>query len=105
MGNRGNTVSVTLGDQVYRVKYSGHDGPLERFSITSVDPIVGKWGVMLESVSDVIPDEPAMENPILKFLTELFMKVSDPDVHAVENVVLKVKYRPIDTNLITVSSD
>ncbi|MGI0010277.1 MAG: hypothetical protein ACREAE_02625, partial [Nitrosopumilaceae archaeon] len=35
-GLQGNLKSVMLGEQVYRVRYSGPDNPLERFSITSI---------------------------------------------------------------------
>ncbi|RZW38573.1 MAG: hypothetical protein EX263_13985, partial [Flavobacteriaceae bacterium] len=48
-GNRGGLESIPYGDQILRVKYSGADNALERFSITSIDPIVGKWTVSLES--------------------------------------------------------
>jgi uncharacterized membrane protein YgcG len=81
-GHRGNTMSVELDGQIYRVRYSGQDSPLERFSITSVDPIVGSWNVALESDEGIIPE-----------------------AHAVEDVNLKVKYRAAYTKLITVASD
>jgi hypothetical protein len=81
-GNRGNTISVEIGEQIYRIRYSGQNSPLERFSVTSANPIVGNWGVTLESDSGVIPE-----------------------VHAVKDVYLKIKYRSTDTNLITVTSD
>jgi hypothetical protein len=81
-GNRGNTVSVELDGQIYRIRYSGQNSPLERFSITSVDPIVGTWSVMLESDTGIIPEAQAIE-----------------DVH------LKVKYRATYTKLVTVASD
>ena len=48
-GKRGNFESVVLDDQVIRVRYSGSDNPVERFSITSIDPIEGKWDIKLES--------------------------------------------------------
>jgi len=48
-GKRGGLESIPYGDQILRVKYSGADNVLERFSITSVDPIEGKWSVQLES--------------------------------------------------------
>jgi hypothetical protein len=81
-GNRGNTISVEIGEQIYRIRYSGHNSPLERFSMTSINPIVGNWSITLESDSGVIPE-----------------------VHATNDVYLKIKYRSIDVNLITVSSD
>ena len=41
--------SIPYGDQILRVRYSGADNAFERFSITSIDPIVGQWTVSLES--------------------------------------------------------
>ncbi len=81
-GHRGNIVSIDLGGQIYRVRYSGQDNPLERFSITSVDPIVGTWSVTLESDDGIIPE-----------------------AHAFEDVMLKVKYKAVNTKLVTVTSD
>ncbi|MDC8438009.1 MAG: hypothetical protein LV468_03300, partial [Candidatus Nitrosotenuis sp.] len=81
-GHRGNTVSVELDGQVYRIRYSGQDNPLERFSITSIDPIVGTWNVSLESDGGIIPE-----------------------AQALENIDVKVKYRSTYTKLITVTSD
>jgi hypothetical protein len=80
-GYRGNSVSVELDGQIYRVRYSGQNSPLERFSITSADPIVGSWNITLESDSGVIPD-----------------------AQAAESVNLKVKYRSAYAGLITVTS-
>ncbi len=37
------TKSVTIGDQIYQVRYSGPDDLLERFTISSTDPILGMW--------------------------------------------------------------
>jgi hypothetical protein len=79
---RGNTISIELDEQIYRVRYSGQDSPLERFSITSVDPIVGSWNVTLESDEGIIPE-----------------------AEAIESVNLKVKYRAAYTEFITVVSE
>ncbi|MBI5697536.1 MAG: hypothetical protein HZC29_03370, partial [Thaumarchaeota archaeon] len=65
-GNRGNTASVEIDGQIYRIRYSGQDSPLERFSITSVDPIEGVWNVSLESDTGIIPDAQAAENVAIK---------------------------------------
>ncbi len=65
-GLRGNLKTVTISDQVYRIRYSGPDSPLERFSITSVDPIVGKWKVEIVSQKDLIPHAKAASNVFLK---------------------------------------
>ncbi|QDI88032.1 hypothetical protein Nisw_00055 [Candidatus Nitrosopumilus sp. SW] len=48
-GKRGNFESIVLDEQIIRVRYSGSDNPVQRFSITSVDPIEGKWDIKLES--------------------------------------------------------
>jgi hypothetical protein len=63
---RGGLESVPYGDQILRVKYSGADNALERFSITSIDPIVGQWNVSLESEDGLIPQADASEDPIVK---------------------------------------
>ncbi len=81
-GHRGNTISVEINGQIFRVRYSGQDSPLERFSITSIDPIVGTWSVMLESDDGIIPE-----------------------AQALEDVKLKAKYRATYTKLVTVTSD
>ena len=81
LGNRGGIESIEHNEIIYRVKYSGADSPLERFSITSVDQISPDWSITLESMDDFIPQAYAME-----------------DIH------LKVKYRTI-SDLVTVSSE
>jgi hypothetical protein len=81
IGFPGSIKSVIIGDQVYRVRYSGPDSALERFSITSVDPIVGPWKVEIDSQTGLLPQAQAMND-----------------------VFLKVKYRDFDTSLITVPS-
>lgn len=63
---------ITVGDQVYRVRYSGTNDTLERFSITSVDPIVGTWKVEIDSQIDLAVQ-----------------------THVMDNVSLKVIYRPV----------
>ena len=65
-GNRGGLESVPYGDQILRVKYSGADNALERFSITSVDPIVGQWNVLLESEDGLIQHADASEDTDVK---------------------------------------
>jgi len=81
LGNRGGIQSIEHNEIIYRVKYSGADSPLERFSITSVDQVSTDWNITLESMDDFIPQAFAME-----------------DIH------LKVKYRTI-SDLVTVSSE
>jgi len=69
-GNRGGLTSIMYGDQVLRVKYSGADNALERFSITSIDPITGQWTVSVETEDGFIQQ-----------------------AHATEDISVKVKYR------------
>ncbi|PIN97863.1 MAG: hypothetical protein COU45_00670, partial [Nitrosopumilus sp. CG10_big_fil_rev_8_21_14_0_10_33_7] len=47
VNQRGGLTSIEYEDQIIRVKYSGSDSPLERFSITSVDPLVDNWIISL----------------------------------------------------------
>ena len=72
LGEPGQVKSITVGDQVYRVRYSGTNDTLERFSITSVDPIVGTWKVEIYSQIDLAAQ-----------------------THVMDNVSLKVIYRPV----------
>ncbi|MDE1830642.1 MAG: hypothetical protein KGI25_10000, partial [Thaumarchaeota archaeon] len=81
MGLRGDFNIVTVGQQTFLVRYSGPDSPLERFSITSSDPIVGKWTVGIDSQSTLLP---------------LAQAASD--------VFLKVKYMDTDATPITLQS-
>ena len=81
LNKRGGVESIEHNGIIYRVKYSGTDSPLERFSITSVDQVSTNWNITLESTDDFIPQAFAME-----------------DIH------LKVKYRTI-SEMITVSSE
>jgi len=66
MGKRGGLESVPYGDQILRVKYSGADNALERFSITSIDPIIGQWNVSLESEDGLIQQADASEDTVVK---------------------------------------
>jgi hypothetical protein len=74
----GNFKTVTIGDQVYRVRYTGPDDVLERFSITSIDSLSGNWKVEIDFTNGLMPA-----------------------VHAMDNIVLKVKYRAVDTPFIS----
>jgi hypothetical protein len=62
--------SVTIGDQVYRVRYYGSENLLERFTITSVDSITGDWKVDIVSSNGFVPT-----------------------AHATQDVFMQVKYR------------
>ena len=65
-GKRGGLESIPYGDQILRVRYSGADNALERFSITSIDPIVGEWNVSLETIDGLIPQAHATDDPVVK---------------------------------------
>ena len=78
VGLLGNIKSITIDNQVYRVRYSGQESALERFSITSLDPIVGQWTVELDSEDGLVPQ-----------------------AHAMKDAVFKVKYRAEETPFVT----
>lgn len=78
---RGGLTSIEYEDQIIRVRYSGPDSPLERFSITSIDPLVDNWTISLETSDGIIPQ-----------------------VQAIDDLPIKVKYR-IHSETITVSSE
>ncbi|SHO43049.1 hypothetical protein NSIN_10254 [Nitrosotalea sinensis] len=78
IGQAGGIKSITLGDQVYRVRYTGSDDSLERFSITSADSLGGDWKVEIDSTNTMAPV-----------------------AHAMDDTILKVKYRAVDTPFIT----
>ncbi|WP_048103521.1 Ig-like domain-containing protein [Candidatus Nitrosopumilus sediminis] len=65
-GKRGGLESIPYGEQILRVKYSGADNILERFSITSVDPIIGQWNVSLVADDGFVQEAHASEDPIVK---------------------------------------
>ncbi len=66
LDKRGGLESVPYGEQTFRVKYSGADNTLERFTITSIDPIIGQWNVSLESDDEFVQQAYASEDPIVK---------------------------------------
>ncbi|MEC4849292.1 MAG: hypothetical protein RI100_08910, partial [Nitrosarchaeum sp.] len=78
---RGGLTSIEYDDQIIRVRYSGPDSSLERFSITSVDPILEHWTVSLETSDGIVPQ-----------------------AQALKDMSIKVKYR-IHSESITVSSE
>jgi len=84
---RGGIASLEHEGIIFRIFYSGPYSTLERFSITSVDPLSGEWTITLE------PMVKAME-PIDEFM---------PPAFALEDIDLKVKYRTI-SEIITVKS-
>ncbi len=82
IGKQGNMDSFDLDGQVYRIKYSSNDSPLERFTVTSIDPIVGKWDITLESADGLLAP------PI-----------------TLENVLVKIKYTAQNEELVTITSN
>ncbi len=64
--HRGGIDSVLLDGQIYRVRYSGADSPLERFSITSLDSVLGEWIVEIELDESMIPLAAAAEDNTIK---------------------------------------
>ncbi|KFM20800.1 hemagglutinin-hemolysin-like protein [Marine Group I thaumarchaeote SCGC RSA3] len=80
-GNRGGLQSVEYDGQILRVKYSGHDSTLERFSITSIDPLVGDWIVTLETEEGFIPQAQAIKDLTVKvkqkIISEMITVYSD----------------------------
>ena len=66
VGLPGSLKSVTIDNQIYRVRYLGPANPLERFSITSIDPILGQWQVEIDSEDGLIPQAHAMKDAFFK---------------------------------------
>jgi len=60
--HRGGIDSVILDGQIYRVRYSGENSPLERFSITSLDSVLGEWSVEIELDESIILSAAAAED-------------------------------------------
>ncbi|MFB5605728.1 MAG: hypothetical protein ACE5R7_05505, partial [Nitrosarchaeum sp.] len=63
---RGGLTSIEYEGQIIRIRYSGPDSPLERFSITSIDPLVGNWIVSLETSDGIVPQAQAMKDMPIK---------------------------------------
>ena len=80
--NNGNMQSVLMDNQMYRIKYSGSENSLERFTITSIDPIVGNWDITLETIDGV-----SLSSAIL------------------ENIEVKIKYKSHQEKLVTITSE
>ncbi|MEK6930657.1 MAG: hypothetical protein AABZ37_00575, partial [Thermoproteota archaeon] len=58
---RGGLASIEYEDQIIRVRYSGPENSLERFSITSIDPLVNHWNVSLETSDGIVPQAQAIK--------------------------------------------
>jgi len=78
--HRGGIDSVLIDGHIYRVRYSGENSPLERFSITSLDSVLGDWKVKI------------IENS--EFLAA-----------AAEDVPIKVQYRAERSPMVTVGME
>ncbi|MEX2313605.1 MAG: hypothetical protein WD650_06400, partial [Nitrosopumilaceae archaeon] len=61
--HRGGIDSVLVDGHIYRVRYSGDDNPLERFSITSLDSVLGEWKVEIVEDSEFMAAA-AADNPV-----------------------------------------
>ncbi|MBI5859192.1 MAG: hypothetical protein HZB73_00295 [Nitrosarchaeum sp.] len=81
VNQRGGLTSISYEDQIIRVRYSGPENSLERFSITSIDPLIHHWTVSLETPDGIVPQAQAMND-----------------------IPIKVKYRT-HSETITVSSE
>jgi hypothetical protein len=68
---------VLVDGHIYRVRYSGENSPLERFSITSLDSVLGEWRV------DIVEDSPFT-------------------AAAADDVSIKVQYRAEQGSIVTV---
>ena len=59
-----------------RIKYSGSDSTIERFSITSIDPIVGDWSVTLETEQGLIPQAQAVKDLDVKIKHKIHSEIN-----------------------------
>ncbi len=48
------------------VRYNGPENSLERFSITSIDPLVSHWNVSLETSDGIVPQAQAIKDMSIK---------------------------------------
>jgi len=62
--HRGGIDSVLIDGHIYRVRYSGAESPLERFSITSLDSVLGEWNVTIEDKSSEFMAAAAGDVPV-----------------------------------------
>jgi hypothetical protein len=78
--HRGGIDSVLIDGHIYRVRYSGDASPLERFSITSLDSVLGDWNVQIVDSSEFL-------------------------AAAAEDVSIKVQYRAERSPMVTVGME
>ncbi len=62
----GQVKSITIGDQIYRVRFSGSESSLERFSIRSIDPIIGQWNIQIYSQDGQVQQTDVMQHTFLQ---------------------------------------
>ncbi len=74
--------SIDIQGHIFRIKYSGPENPLERFTISSIDPIIGKWDITLESSDGAM----------------ISKNISD-------SVQVKIKYKAHEEQIVTTNSD
>jgi hypothetical protein len=72
--NSGRLSSVQYGEQTLRIKYSGPDSTLERFSITLIDSIIGDWTITLETEEGLIPQAQAVKDLSIKVKHKIHSK-------------------------------
>lgn len=74
--SRGGLFSVDYQGQILRVKYSGADTTLERFSITSIDPLVGNWSITLEAEEGLIQQAQAEKDLSVKVKHKIISEIN-----------------------------
>ncbi len=74
---RGGLVSVEYGESIYRIKYSGPHSSLERFSITSIDPLPSGWSITLETIDDYVQQAFALKDINLKVKYRTISKIEN----------------------------
>jgi len=70
-GERGGIASVEQNGTILRVKSTGPDSTLERFSITAADTLPGDWTITLESKDTFVPQESALDDYTVMELIDL----------------------------------
>jgi hypothetical protein len=58
--------SIEYEDQIIRVRYSGPENSLERFSITSIDPLLNHWFISIETSDGIVPQAQAIKDMPIK---------------------------------------
>jgi len=95
---KGNFVTIIVNEQIYRISYSGAENPLERFSISSVDPIEGEWKIQLESI-DKSNIDPQIIDVQFEPRNERFSS------HLMDDIDLKVDYNSKRVQITSTTND